>query len=126
MTGEDHHLPSIHHPQSRADSVRGTTGREPPGRRYGFASMADAAAITLVLADDHAVVRAGLKLLLEAEPDMTVLSEVGDVDGAVRSVLGHKPDVLVLDLNMPGETTSLEAMPRIAEASPGTRVVVLT
>jgi two-component system response regulator NreC len=82
--------------------------------------------ITLVLADDHAVVRAGLRLLLEAEGDMTVLAESGDVDGAVRAVLGHKPDVLVLDLNMPGAATSLEAMPRFAEASPATNVVVLT
>jgi two-component system, NarL family, response regulator NreC len=82
--------------------------------------------ITLVLADDHAVVRSGLRLLLEAEEGLTVLAEAGDVDGAVRSVLGHKPDVLVLDLNMPGEQTSLEAMPRIAEVSPNTRIVVLT
>jgi two-component system, NarL family, response regulator NreC len=82
--------------------------------------------ITLVLADDHAVVRSGLRLLLEAEEGLTVLAEAGDVDGAVRSVLGHKPDVLVLDLNMPGKQTSLEAMPRIAEVSPNTRIVVLT
>ena len=88
--------------------------------------MEAAAEITLVLADDHAVVRSGLRMLLEAEGDMAVLSEAGDVDGAVRAVLGHKPDVLVLDLNMPGASTSLEAMPRFAEASPGTRVVVLT
>lgn len=88
--------------------------------------MPDAEQITLVLADDHAVVRAGLRVLLESEPDMSVLSEAGDVDGAVRAVLGHKPDVLVLDLNMPGASSSLEAMPRLAEASPGTRIVVLT
>ncbi|MDX6640364.1 MAG: hypothetical protein QOF12_1375 [Solirubrobacteraceae bacterium] len=88
--------------------------------------MPDAEQITLVLADDHAVVRAGLRVLLESESDMSVLSEAGDVDGAVRAVLGHKPDVLVLDLNMPGASSSLEAMPRFAEASPGTRVVVLT
>jgi two-component system response regulator NreC len=88
--------------------------------------MTKAQEITLVLADDHAVVRAGLRLLLDAEDDMTVLAESGDVDGAVRAVLGHKPDVLVLDLNMPGAATSLEAMPRFAEASPDTKVVVLT
>jgi two-component system response regulator NreC len=88
--------------------------------------MPDAEQITLVLADDHAVVRAGLRVLLESESDMSVLSEAGDVDGAVRAVLGHKPDVLVLDLNMPGASSSLEAMPRFAEASPGTRIVVLT
>ncbi|MDX6664266.1 MAG: hypothetical protein QOG68_472 [Solirubrobacteraceae bacterium] len=82
--------------------------------------------ISLVLADDHVVVRTGLRLLLDAEEGMTVLSEAGDVDGAVRAVLGHKPDVLVLDLNMPGATSSLEAMGRFAEASPNTRIVVLT
>lgn len=82
--------------------------------------------IRLVLADDHAVVRAGLRVLLEGEEGLTVVSEAGDVDGAVRAVLGHKPDVLVLDLNMPGASTSLEAMPRFAEASPQTKVVVLT
>jgi two-component system response regulator NreC len=88
--------------------------------------MSDSRPITLVLADDHIVVRSGLRLLLEGEPGFTVLAESGDVDGTVRTVLGYKPDVLVLDLNMPGAQTSLEAMPRLAEASPATRVVVLT
>jgi two-component system response regulator NreC len=88
--------------------------------------MPAATQITLVLADDHTVVRSGLRLLLEAEGDMRVLSEAGDVEGAIRAVLGHKPHVLVLDLNMPGASTSLEAMPRFSEASPETRVVVLT
>jgi two-component system response regulator NreC len=82
-------------------------------------------AITIVLADDHAVVRSGLRMLLEAEPDIEVLAEAGDVDAARRYTLGHKPTVLVLDLNMPGGS-SLEAIPKIAETSPGTAVVVLT
>jgi two-component system response regulator NreC len=81
--------------------------------------------ITIVLADDHAVARTGLRLLLEAEHDMEVVAEAGDVEAAQRYVLGHKPAVLVLDLNMPGGS-SLEAIPRIAERSPGTAVVVLT
>jgi two-component system, NarL family, response regulator NreC len=85
-----------------------------------------AGAITIVLADDHQVVREGLRLLLDAEDGLEVVAETGDVDGAVRTVLGHKPTVLVLDLNMPGSRTSLEALPAIAEASPRTRVVVLT
>lgn len=88
--------------------------------------MPEGKEITLVLADDHAVVRSGLRVLLEAEDGMTVLSEAGDVDSAVRAVLGHKPDVLVLDLNMPVGTSSLEAMPRFIAASPRTRVVILT
>jgi two-component system response regulator NreC len=79
-----------------------------------------------VLADDHAVVRSGLRMVLEREGGMEVVSEAGDAETAVRTVLGHKPSVLVLDLNMPGELTSLDAIPRIAEVSPDTRVVVLT
>jgi two-component system, NarL family, response regulator NreC len=81
--------------------------------------------ITIVLADDHAVVRDGLRMLLVAEEDMDVVAEAGDVDAARRFVLGHKPTVLVLDLNMPGGS-SLEAIPQIAEISPDTVVVVLT
>ena len=85
----------------------------------------DEAATTIVLADDHAVVRSALRMLLEAEPDFEVLAEAGDVDTAVRYVRGHKPTVLILDLNMPGRS-SLEAIPGIREASPKTEIVVLT
>jgi two-component system response regulator NreC len=81
--------------------------------------------ITIVLADDHSVVRSGLRMLLEAESDMEVVAEAGDVEAAQRYVLGHKPAVLVLDLNMPGGS-SLDAIPRLAERSPETAVVVLT
>jgi two-component system, NarL family, response regulator NreC len=80
----------------------------------------------IVLADDHVVVRSGLRLLLDRAEGFEVVAEAGDADSAVRSTLGHKPDVLVLDLNMPGKLTSLEAIPRVAEVSPATRVVVLT
>jgi two-component system response regulator NreC len=79
----------------------------------------------IVLADDHAIVRDGIRLVLEAEGDMEVVAEASDGDGAVRFTLGHKPDVLVLDLNMPG-VSGLEAIPRAREASPETKVVVLT
>jgi two-component system response regulator NreC len=82
--------------------------------------------VTVVLADDHAVVRAGLRALLERSGEFRVLAEAADAETAVRSVLGHRPDVLVLDLNMPGELTSLQAIPKLATASPETRVVVLT
>jgi two-component system response regulator NreC len=84
-----------------------------------------ASVIRLVLADDHAVVRAGLRLLLDAESDFEVVAEAGDVDAARRYVRGHHPDVLVLDLNMPGGS-SLEAIPAIREEAPDTQVVVLT
>lgn len=87
--------------------------------------MADAGSVSVVLADDHEVVRSGLRMVLEAAGGIEVVAEAATADDAVRYVLGHKPDVLVLDLNMPG-TPSLDAMPRFAEASPSTAVVVLT
>jgi two-component system response regulator NreC len=86
----------------------------------------DGEPITIVLADDHAVVRSGLRMVLDRENRFEVVSEAGDAESALRTVLGHKPAILVLDLNMPGELSSLEAIPRVKEVSPGTRVVVLT
>ena len=78
-----------------------------------------------MLADDHEIVRNGIRMVLEAEPDFEVVAEAGDADTAARYVLGHKPTVLVLDLSMPG-TPSLEIVPKVAETSPETAVVVLT
>ena len=82
-------------------------------------------AITIVLADDHRVVRSGLRLLLEGEAGMRVIGEAGDAGAALRIVEARRPHVLVLDLNMPGPP-SLEAIPRVEELSPDTSVVVLT
>lgn len=92
-----------------------------------MAEHANAAGPTtsVVLADDHTVVRSALRLLLEAEEGLEVIGEAGSAPEAVRHCLGHKPDVLVLDLNMPGEP-GLEAIPKVREASPETRIVVLT
>jgi two-component system response regulator NreC len=86
---------------------------------------AAASTIRIVLADDHELVRNGLRLVLETEPDLEVVAEASDVDGARRYVRGHRPAVLVLDLNMPGGS-SLEAIPAIREESPQTQIVVLT
>ena len=79
----------------------------------------------IVIADDHAVMREGLKALLDADPSFAVVAEAGDVPTATRMVRAHHPDVLVLDLNMPGEP-SLPAIPELREGSPGTKIVVLT
>jgi two-component system response regulator NreC len=81
--------------------------------------------IGIVIADDHAVVRRGLKQLLGAEPDLEVLAEAGDIDDARRYVRGHHPQVLVLDLNLPGGS-SLKHIPAIRAESPDTQIVVLT
>ncbi len=81
--------------------------------------------LRLVLADDHAVVRAGLRLLLDSEADFEVVGEAGDVGEALRQVRAHRPDVLILDLNMPGGP-SLAAIPKVSEINEATVVVVLT
>jgi two-component system response regulator NreC len=81
--------------------------------------------IAIVLADDHEIVRTGLRLILEAEPDLTVVAEAADVDSTVRCVRDCSPAVLLLDLNM-GDESSLPLIPRIVAEHPETRIVVLT
>jgi len=78
-----------------------------------------------VIADDHSIVRRGLRDLLDAEAGFEVVAEADDVDGARRYVRGHRPRVLVLDLNMAGES-SLQSIPIIRAESPDTQIVVLT
>jgi two-component system response regulator NreC len=89
------------------------------------AERADRSKTTVVLADDHAVVRRGLRMLVDAEPEMQVLAEAADIADAERLTRAHRPRVLVLDLNMPGGS-SLEAIPRLRESSPDVAIVVLT
>lgn len=81
--------------------------------------------ISIVIADDHAVMRSGLKLLLETEQDLAVVAEAGDVEETIRKLKAYKPDVLLLDLHMPGGP-SLQAIPEMRQVSPNTHIVVLT
>jgi two-component system response regulator NreC len=81
--------------------------------------------IRVVLADDHSVVRHGLRQLLEAEGGFAVVAEAKDVPSTVETVRSRQPDVLVLDLNMPGGS-SLDAIPRLRAESPHTQIVILT
>jgi two-component system, NarL family, response regulator NreC len=81
--------------------------------------------IRVVIADDHSVVRRGLRQVLDADGGFEVVAESSDLDTARRYVRGHHPDVLVLDLNMPGGS-SLEGIPEIRAECPGTQIVVLT
>lgn len=84
--------------------------------------------VRVVLADDHQVVRTGLRLLLDREAGIEVVAEAGTVPEAASASAEHRPDVLVLDLNMPGgrTSTSLELLDGLAVSAPDTAVVVLT
>jgi len=81
--------------------------------------------IRILVVDDHAVVRSGLKLLLSAEPDLEVVGEAGNARDAVFEVRAQKPDVVLLDVVMPGES-GIEAVPKLLHESPETKVLVLS
>jgi len=81
--------------------------------------------IRVLIADDHAVLRAGLWMLLDAEPDIEVVGEARDGLEVLARVRTLTPDVLLLDLAMPG-MGGLEVLGRVREVSPQTRVLILT
>jgi two-component system, NarL family, response regulator NreC len=88
-------------------------------------SSVDTARIRVVLADDHALVRRSLRLLLDCEQDVQVVAEAGDLRGASQHVYGSMPHVLVLDLEMPGGS-SIEMIRQLRKRVPATEIVVLT
>ncbi len=81
--------------------------------------------ITVVLADDHNVIRAGLRAMLEGEDDLRVIGEAADAAGAQKLARDRRPDVLVLDLQMPGADPASD-VPKLREEAPDTAIVVLT
>ncbi|MDQ7828480.1 MAG: response regulator transcription factor [Armatimonadota bacterium] len=81
--------------------------------------------ITVLIADDHAIVREGVRLLLEAQPDIEVVGEARDGEEAVELARRLRPDVVVLDVSMPGRN-GVEATRAIRDALPGTHVLILT
>jgi len=87
--------------------------------------MPESRETTVVLVDDHNVIRAGLRGLLEAEPDLRVIGEGADAKAALRLATDRRPDVLVLDLQMPGAEPRAD-LPRLRESAPSTAIVVLT
>jgi two-component system, NarL family, response regulator NreC len=97
----------------------------PPMDAPGSGDATARTAIRVVIADDHAVVRRGLRQLLDAEDGFEVVAEASDLESARRFTRGHHPDVLVLDLNMPGGS-SLDGIPEIRAECPETQIVVLT
>jgi two-component system response regulator NreC len=81
--------------------------------------------IHVVVVDDHAVVRSGLRLVLEAEEDLVVVAEAGNAREAVFEVRAHKPDVILLDVVMPGES-GIEALPKLLHEAPDAKILVLS
>src|SRR6185295_17891572 len=81
--------------------------------------------IRILIADDHAVLRTGLRMLIDSQRDLEVVGEASDGDEAVRKAATLRPDVALVDISMPG-SSGIKAIERIREAAPATRVLVLT
>ena len=86
--------------------------------------MSNPQPIRLLIADDHYIVRMGLKTVLQLDPGLRVVAEASTAEEAVEAALAARPDVTLLDLRMPGG--GLEALRRLREQWPGARVLVLT
>jgi len=82
-------------------------------------------AIRIMLVDDHAVVRAGFRRLLEQQPTFHVVAEAADAERAYTLFLEHEPDVIVMDVSMPG-VSGLDSIRRIIKRSPAARILVFT
>jgi two-component system, NarL family, response regulator NreC len=80
---------------------------------------------TVLLVDDHAVVRGALKALLEGQEDLEVVGEAGTLAAGREALAEHRPNVLVLDVNLP-DGLAVDALPDLREAWPGTEIVLLT
>ena len=84
-----------------------------------------AAPLRILLADDHVTMRHGLRLLIDKEADMTVVAEASDGQGAIQQAIALKPDVIVMDISMPG-MNGLEATRALKQHHPGIAIVTLT
>jgi len=80
---------------------------------------------SIVIAEDHTILREGLKLILSTQPDLKVVCEAGDGLEAIRSAQTHSPDLVLMDLSMP-RMTGLDAIKEIKRVSPQTKIIVLT
>src|SRR3990172_11816541 len=79
----------------------------------------------ILIVDDHEVVRLGLRSLLEHLPDFEVVADVGTAEDAVKLAVAHRPDVVLMDIRLPGES-GIEACQRITRQIPETKVIMLT
>jgi DNA-binding NarL/FixJ family response regulator len=87
--------------------------------------MPDHETTRILLADDHALVRRGVRLILDNEPDLSVVAEAGDGAEAIDQALDHKPDLAILDIAMP-RLTGLQAARELSRLQPDLRILILT
>src|SRR4029453_15768057 len=109
-------------PSGRAGSARAAVWND---RSTRCPSAGAPMSIRTVIVDDHAVVRTGLRLLLEAEEDIEVVAEAGDAREAIFEARAKKPEVILLDVVMPGRS-GLEAIPDLMKESPESKILVLS
>ncbi|MGQ9903205.1 MAG: response regulator [Anaerolineae bacterium] len=87
--------------------------------------MSNKLPVRILLVDDHSVLRAGLRLLLNSQPDLNVIGEAGDAREALALAESLQPDLILLDLTMPG-LSGIEALPALRRLAPSARILVLT
>ena len=99
----------------------------PPGGAEGWPGYTSAVVdhLRILIVDDHEVVRLGLRSLLERLEDLRVVGDVGSAEDAVRAAEAHHPDVVLMDIRLPGQS-GIEACQKITALLPGTRVIMLT
>src|SRR4051812_37287706 len=87
--------------------------------------MPDAPKIRVLVVDDHKVVRVGLRVMINHEPDMEVVAEAGDGEAAVAAHAAHRPDLTLMDLRLP-DTSGAALITRIRQVDPQARFIILT
>jgi two-component system response regulator NreC len=105
-------------PDSEPDAHTAPTDAKTASKRAG--------PISVVLADDHAAMRQSLRVLLEGEADLDVVAETDSLQSVMDHVHSRQPDVLVLDMGMPGKGSGIDVLGRLSREARDTRIVVLT
>jgi len=110
---------------SRTDAVAATTGTPEPGRYLDDSAVSPPAKLRVLLVDDHAVVRVGLRTLIAAQPDLEVVAVVADGAAALEKIERLCPDIIITDISMPG-VNGIELSRQIQAQWPDIRILALS